>query len=198
MPDDHAAAQQAVAVIHRRAGLTVHFPDGGGGPVKIVRGAGIFCGKQGRTVFQVRQIDVHAAVNFPQRFHGVVTAGVIHDRQAVRDVLPDIGQQMRIVRRVYQVDIVCALRRQLVQYGAQALERNRFPIARMAEVIILAIDAAQRTSGEKNRAGAAGSADTRFLPMMQRGARKPRQRRRTAIPLADVLSPSGSALPGAL
>jgi len=71
-----------------------------------------------------------------------------------------------------QVDVVGALLLQFQKNLCQPLGADLLAKASCADGVVLAEDAAQRTAGKKDRAGALLATDTGFLPKVQSGAGK--------------------------
>ena len=111
-----------------------------------------------------------------ERRHGtraLITARVVDDRdvQPARPCRGNRGrQQVSIMRRSHQVDIVGALALQLQHNLDQALGRDlKTEIARR-DLVVLTVDAFERTAAKENRARAGLARNGRLLPHMKRRA----------------------------
>ena len=111
-----------------------------------------------------------------ERCHGtrpLIAARVVDDRD-VQPALPSCGnrgrQQVRIVRRRHQVDVIGALVLQLQHNLDQTLGRNLKPKIARRDLVVLAIDTFERAAAKEDRARTGLARDRRLLPHMKRGA----------------------------
>ena len=192
MPHDDAPLHNAVFVIDRPSCLAEHLPDGIAGHGEVVRCAGQRPGQIAVGVFQVGQVDVHPALQRPQRLHPLIAAAVVHHRH----------RQPRLQRRQYprqkvggrhQLDVVGALGDQLVKYLPQPPGCDVLSRPSGGDAPILAVAAPQGAAGEEHRARAPRAGDGRLLPLVQRRPRHPQTGGHTAI----AVSPLRRALRGA-
>ena len=109
------------------------------------------------------------ALEPPERVDRLKAAAVPHDGHAER-LLQRLQDGIHELRAGDQIDVVRLVLDQPVEYRAQPLRRNGAPEAAAADLIVLAVDAAQRTAAEEHRARAARAADARFLVKVKRRA----------------------------
>ena len=178
-----------------RAGLPHHLPDGGGRSGEIVLRPGQGGGKPGICVFQVRQIDVHLALQLTQGLHPLIAAAVVHHGygQLRRQGRQDRGQEMG---GGHQVDVLRAPGDQVFKQPPQLGGVHGLSHRAAADGGILAIFAPQGAAAEKHRAAAAVSCQGRLFPFVEHTFRHQRGAGTAAeagLPGAAVRA----ALPGA-
>ena len=114
-----------------------------------------------------------------QRRHGtrtLVTTRVVDDWDD-QPAHPCSGnrsrQQVRIVRRRHQIDVVRTLVLQFQHNLDQALRRNLKPKIAGRDLVILAVDTFKRAAAKEDRARTGFARDRRLLPHMKRRSRRP-------------------------
>ena len=124
-------------------------------------------------IFKVGKPHVDQVTQGSHGTRALITARVVDDRD-VQPALPCRGnrgrQQVSIMRRSHEVDIVGALVLQLQHNLDQALGRNLKPKIARRDLVVLAVDAFERTAAKENRARAGLTRDGRLLPHMERRA----------------------------
>ena len=124
-------------------------------------------------IFKVGEPHVDQITQGRNDTRPLIATRVVDDRDN-QPALPCRGnrgrQQMRIMRRRHQVDVVGALVLQLQHNLDQALGRNlKTEIARR-DLVVLTVNALERTAAKENRARASLARDGRLLPHMERRA----------------------------
>ena len=176
MTHDYAAPHEPVLVyqlspaalnLARHLGQTRH------GHARVVLNMRKRLSKPGIGIFKVRKPHVDKVA---QRRHGtraLVTTRVVDnwDDQPARPCRGNRGrQQVRIVRRRHQVDVIGALVLQLQHNLDQTLGQNlKTEIARR-DLVVLAVDTFERTAAKENRTRAGLARNGRLLPHMERRA----------------------------
>lgn len=129
--------------------------------------------KPGIGIFKVRKPHVDQVA---QRCHGtraLVTTRVV-DNWDDQSALPSCGnrgrQQVSIMRRRHQIDVIGTLVLQLQHNLDQALGRNLKPKIARRDLVVLAIDTFERAAAKEDRARTGLARDRRLLPHMKRRA----------------------------
>ena len=103
----------------------------------------------------------------------LIAARVVDNRD-VQPALPSCGnrgrQQVSIMRRRHQVDVIGALLLQLQHNLDQALGRNLKAKIAGRDLVVLAVDTFERTAAKENRTRAGLARNGRLLPHMKRRA----------------------------
>lgn len=149
VPHEQAAPHQALFVKHCFAHLRVHGQQGALGHLRIVRAVGERRGGFAAQIFEIRQVYVHQPVQRGDLRLALIARAVPHHGhgQAWPQRFRHGGQEMP---RRDQVDVVYALSDQTFVYGAQIA--HGLARSLKGQLLILAIHAAQRATGEKHRA----------------------------------------------
>ena len=114
-----------------------------------------------------------------ERRHGtraLITARVVDDwdDQPARPCRGNRSrQQVRVVRRRHQINIVGALVLQFQHNLDQALRRNLKAKIAGRDLVVLAVDTFERAAAKEDRARTGLARDRRLLPHMKRGAGHP-------------------------
>ena len=124
-------------------------------------------------IFKVGKPHINQVTQGSHGTRPLIAARVVDDRD-VQPALPRCGnrgrQQVSMMRRSHQVDVVGTLVLKLQHNLDQTLGRNlKTEIARR-NLVVLAVDAFERTAAKENRARAGLTRDGRLLPHMKRRA----------------------------
>ena len=144
VPHDHPALHHVVLDL-RRADLPVHFLDGRCGDLRIIRRGGERFRQRGIGIFHVRQIDVDESFQLAQRLHALIAAAVVDDRdgQLRRQGRENGRQEMRWRD---EFDVLCAVVDQPFERLAQRGRGEQLSKILMRNLIVLTIEAAERTA----------------------------------------------------
>ena len=154
------------------ADLAVHLDDGGAVDLGVIRGGGELFGGAGVGVFHVGQIDVDEAVEEPQGFEVVVAAGVVNDgeHQPKAAGLDDgFGHRRGEMRGRHEVDVDAADPLEVEHDLDELIDGEVAAAAAVADVGILAKDAAEVAAGKKDRSGTARADQDGFFAEVRAG-----------------------------
>ena len=182
MPRQHQVAHDDTAlhepvVVHQLSpaalNLACHLRQARHGNARVVLNMRERLRKPRIGILKVSEPHINQAA---QRGHGtrpLIATRVVDDRNG-QPALPCRGnrsrQQMRIMRRRHQIDVIGALVLQLKHNLDQALGRNlKTEIARR-DLVVLAVNALERTAAKEDRSRAGLARDGRLLPHMERRA----------------------------
>ena len=168
MAHQHSPLHRA-ACDDRRADLPLHLFECGCGDGRIVGRVAVPPCDLGVGILEIGHIDVDQPVQKSQLLHALVAAAVEHGRHTRAIFGERRGDAGNVVTAGDELDVVRALALEPFHRLDQLLMRDLISLA-SAEPEILAIDAAQRTPGEKNRAAPAVRSKHRLFPKMKRGA----------------------------
>ena len=167
MTDDHTFFQLFPLPLGRTH-LAHHLPDGPCGNGKIVLRPGkLFC--QGIVrILQIRQINIHQALQLGQGLRLFVAAAVIHHRhrQFGGQGRDDGGQ---ILGGGHQIDILRPLGDQIFHFQMQSGRIHGFSHRGCGNCPILAIYALQGTAAKKHSTAAAIACQGRLFPFVEHG-----------------------------
>ena len=166
MADQHASLHDPIFIINGGAGLPAHFPDGGGGCVKIVRRPGAQPAGPGGIMLQVRQVHIDDPVQHPDCIDRFISGGVPYQRKG-RAPDPERFQDLRNKRRSGdQGDGMDTEIRQALHRVGQFL-RGKDPAGiAVGYFPVLAVNAPQGASGKKDSAGSVPAGNRRLLPQV--------------------------------
>ena len=165
--DQCAAEHDSVRVVTGNAGLTAHFQEGGGSCVKIIGGTGAETSGPGRKMLEIRQVNIDDSVQETKGFRDFVARGI-----------PDQGERgtpkFQGVQDLRDKRCGCNKGNGMDTKICQALEGirkrgggKRPSLVAVGDFSVLAVDAAESATGEKDGAGAAGTGNRGFLPEMR-------------------------------
>ena len=174
MAHDNAALHKAI-IVHQLSPATFdllrHLRQARHGHARVVLNMRQRLRKRRIGIFKVGEPHIHQVA---QRGHGtrpLIATRVVDDRNG-QPALPCRGnrgrQQMRIMRRRHQIDIVGALILQLQHNLDQALGRDLETEIACRDLVVLTVDAFERTAAKEDRARAGLARDGRLLPHMER------------------------------
>ena len=173
---DHAALHEPV-LVHQLSpaafDLACHLRQARHGHTRVVLNVGERLRKPRIGIFKVGKPHVD---QIAERRHGtraLITARVVDDWDG-QPARPCRGnrsrQQVRVVCRRHQVNIVRTLVLQLQHNLDQALGRNLKPKIARRDLVVLTIDAFERAAAKEDRARTGLARDRRLLPHMKRRA----------------------------
>ena len=173
---DHTALHEPI-VVHQLSpaalDLARHLCQARHGHARVILNMRKRLRKPGIGIFKVGKPHVD---QITERRHGtrpLIAARVVDDRD-VQPALPRCGnrgrQQVSIMRRSHQVDVVGALVLQLQHNLDQALGRNLKPKIARRDLVVLTIDTFERAAAKEDRARTGLARDRRLLPHMKRRA----------------------------
>ena len=152
MANDDPAGEQAGFIKPAGAGLTDHFPDSGGGRLRIVGGAGVAPGGIGFEIFQIGEVDIHQTLQTLKRLCLVIPSGIIYHGDRKGMLLQQRLDHVGVVGGIDEIDVVSPLGDELVADLSQTLQRDGFAEILMTDFLILAKDTAQAAPGKKDGA----------------------------------------------
>ncbi len=203
MPDDQAAPDQAVGPERQRpADLPVHLDD------RLPRDAGILCDRGVLVrevrfgVLQVREVDVHDAGKQPEHVHRVKGVGVIDERKVKPVTRSDLERLDDLRDNMAWRDDPDAMAAAVLEFQhdlRKAFDRHLvlpFHAVVLADLVVLAVRAAEVAVAEEDVADSAGADEERFLAEVRRVGRDDGQPPRIAS--GDlVVEAVGTAVVGA-
>jgi hypothetical protein len=171
MAYEQAANGQAIADLEV-ADLTVHLDDGGAVGLGVVAGGGELFGGVGVGVFHVGHVDVDEAVEQTQGVEVVVAAGIVNngDRQFATAGFHDgLGNWSGEVRGGNEVDIDATETLKVEHDLGELIDGEVAAATAVADVGILAEDAAEIAAGKEDRARSAGADEDGFFAEVRAG-----------------------------
>ena len=166
MADHHAPGEQPRLIKLTGSGLAEHLLNGGLGGPGIVRRGGVAPGGLRVQVLQIREIDVHPALQGPEGLHPVIAPGVPHHRNR-EGLLQHLAHDVGVVGGVDKIDVVGPLADQLQADLPQAGDGERFSEVPVADCLVLAEHTAKRAAREEHGPGAPLTGDGGFLPVVE-------------------------------
>jgi hypothetical protein len=177
VPKEHPAPRDPVGIDDERPRLPVHLGDGRPGGVGVVVRHQVPAARVTAPELEVRHVDVHDAVEEGQAVERIVPTRVVDDGEAEppldrhRQGLEHLGHH---VFGRDEVDVVAAQPLQVQHEGGNDVGR-RGPGARprpepLADIEVLAEDAAQVAVAEEDRARAVPAAQARLFSEVREGA----------------------------
>jgi len=170
VPDEQPAPGHAPLVEHEVAHLAVHLADGCLVDRHVVANVGEPPGDLAVAVLHVRHVDVDDAVEQRQRLEAVVAAGVVDER----DSQPGCGGQQHAgqhlghhMARSHEVDVVATRRLQLEHHPRQPAGVDLAAAGSLADLPVLAEDAAEAAPAEEDRARASSPAERWLLSVVR-------------------------------
>ena len=182
MPRQHQVAHDDAAlhepvVIHQLTpaalDLARHLRQSRHGHARVILNMRKRLRKPGIGIFKVGEPHIDQVTQGSYGTRPLIAARVVNDRdvQPARPCRGNRGrQQVRIVRRRHQVNIVGTLVLQFQHNLDQALRRNLKAKIAGRDLVVLTIDAFERAAAKENRARTGLARDRRLLPHMKRGA----------------------------
>ena len=132
--------------------------------------------KPGIGIFKVGEPHIDQVTQGSYGTRPLIAARVVNDRD-VQPALPRCGnrgrQQVSIMRRSHQVDVVGSLVLQFQHNLDQTLRRNLKAIIAGRDLVVLAVDTFKRAAAKEDRARTGLARDRRLLPHMKRRAGHP-------------------------
>ena len=167
MTDQHSGAEHTFFVQLVRPRQAHHLPDGGPGLFRIIRSPGIPCRRRRKSVFQVGHKNRNALRQSANSLRSFVARGVPYDRYA-RSGDPERFQDLRseLCARD-QIQVMDPHRLQLSEDPGEPFDRDGLPCPAPAELVVLAVNTAQRTAREEHRSASPLPADTGLLSVMR-------------------------------
>ena len=185
MADEQAAAGDAAIVELEVAYLAVHLGDSLHRALRVVWRVGEFV-RDGRVhEFEVRHVDVEDAVDQMDDVGGIVTAGVVHERQGESPRHRDekrLDDRIQHVRGRHEIDVVAALRLQGEHHGGELIERNLVAAPVVRDVVVLAENTGEVAVGEEDGARSAAPHERPLLSEVRVKRRDDGQRAAAAFP----------------
>ena len=173
---DHTALHEPI-VVHQLSpaalDLARHLCQARHGHARVILNMRKRLRKPGIGIFKVGEPHINQVTQGSHGTRPLIAARVVDDRD-VQPALPHCGnrgrQQVSIMRRSHQVDVVGTLVLQLQHNLDQALGRNLEPKIARRDLMVLAIDAFERAAAKEDRARTGLARDRRLLPHMERRA----------------------------
>ena len=165
MPDDHTFSQ-FLALPLGRPHLPHHFPDGSSGHGKIVFRTGQPLRQRIISIFHVRQVDIHLALQHLQRFDPLIAAAVVYNGngELFLQRRQNTGQKMG---GRHKVDVLRPLVDQFLHHLPQLTAVHRRTHRSATDGFVLAVGAFQGAAAEENSAAAACACQSRLFPLMK-------------------------------
>ena len=150
--------------------LAVHLPDRSEVCLNVVTHVGIRVRQPRVTVFHVGHVDINYAVEQGQGFGAVIAAGVVDQRDAQTLAGSDVYRTDDLRYHVTggdEVDVVTALSLQYQHHPGQLFRFHFMAQALLADLPVLAEDAAQAAPGKEEGARAVHPAQWVFFTVMR-------------------------------
>ena len=166
---EHAAPGDPILVQLQISHLAVHFTQRSTRRLRVVPRQKVFCRVFFIPHLEIRHVDVNYAVQVKKRFERIVPGGVIHEgqMQTAFDGDHERFQDLRHhVRGGDEVDVMTSHFLQGEHHPCQSCRPGLGKVAALADVVILAEDAAQVALGEEDRSAAAPAAQWIFLAVV--------------------------------
>ena len=196
MTNQHTLLHHTLLVQPVRSGLTIHFPNGSQSHLRIIRRGGIGSRQLRVGIFEVRQINLHLALQLPQTFHAVIAGAVPHHGNPQIHPLQNVCNHGNVVTGRDQIDVVNPLVPQPEKNIPQLVSGDGFSCFSSADFMVLAEYAPQITPGKENGSGASGAGNAGLLTEMGGGAGNQRQLRR--LTKSQSVGPVDPAVSGTL
>lgn len=190
--DEDAFFEDAVGAYFVGAGLTEHLLNGGGGFFEVVRGVAVAFGCFAVHVLEVREPALDFISQESDCVDAFVAAAVVDDGDGQR-VSQALEYGVCVMGGRDEVNVVGALADELLIDFFQAVDGDFYAFPHFADFVVLAVDAGEVASCEEDGAGASGSCDAGFFPVMERSSGNDGKHAAGAV--ADGAAVTSRALP---
>ena len=169
---NHALPDETAPVKFTGTGLPYHLRDRRPHRLWIIRRAGIADSQLRIPVFKIRKVDIHKSIQHFQRFHLLIAAGIINDRNGKASFLRLLqceNNLRNIMTGGDQIDVVgLFIILKFQEYVGQTVHRYFISCLSPGNFLILAVNAAQRTAGKKHGPGTFLPGYAWLLPQVKR------------------------------
>ncbi len=150
MAYDKAAFGYAVGVEFEHSDLPVHLFNRLGRTLEIIRRVRIFSRKSRVGIFEIGQIYINKTLQHFERFHGFISAAVIHNRHRRMIFFKYPRYGIRIMSRGNEIEIMRALFNEPVKSAHNIFVAHRDARSPAAYLAVLAIHAPEIAPAEEH------------------------------------------------